>query len=638
MDTIRKNSPPKTPLVFHVGVTGHRELDPEVNFAITQTITDILITVYQGVVQHAQTQQNILSSIAPLVRCISPLAEGADRIVARQALDLGYELQAPLPFPRAIYEKTFSDDASTQEFRKLLAKTSSALEFDGTLADCDEAYWTVGRVVLEQSDLLIAVWDENKPKGRGGTGQIVEEALHRGVPVFIINPDNPTTVIFRTKCSEDDWRKALDRVLDQILCPYQTSLDKKTDIPQWKHIADCLFGGDPNNTSAQAYFSETWKYPRSLVGKIVAFPSWFEKTLGYQRSAYFYVNSHFSCIKQHILVGKERLAKLCNRANKSNRDEYESDACTWCDGLGLGQPQPRQIEKILTEHYRWADHLAIYYGSLFRALGILRHLLMIVVMLGLVIGFYIDKIMENSNVFTDSIKAFGFFLQFFGFICILFLVRQSRLRGWHQKFLDYRYMAEQFRHIRYLIFLGRVPAITSEGADAACTRESWPVWHLRNVVRQGGLVPLVMVDNSLQVYRLLIDDNIIANQLDFYSNRQQRYGIIARRLELFGMICYVAGIIFIFIRALAFSQFLFNVVALVIPALVSIIFALRSQGEYVRLATRYERMVNILVQKHVELQQISSLTSSNLAEFSEELAGVLSGEVIGWHVSFLGTK
>ncbi|MEI9967291.1 MAG: hypothetical protein WDM87_01165 [Terracidiphilus sp.] len=48
----------------------------------------------------------------------------------------------------------------------------------------DVAYERVGRLVLEQSDFLIAIWNGEPAAGRGGTAQIVEEALEQNIPVI----------------------------------------------------------------------------------------------------------------------------------------------------------------------------------------------------------------------------------------------------------------------------------------------------------------------------------------------------------------------------------------------------------------------------------------------------------------------
>jgi hypothetical protein len=127
-----------------------------------------------------QTAREVLavpdSPYAPdplLLLVISPLAEGADRIAAQEAVALGFGLQCPLPFDRDEYEKDFSTSESRAEYRAMLATATAALELDGSRESPtreNEAYEAVGREVLNRSDVLIATWDGEDAADQGGTG------------------------------------------------------------------------------------------------------------------------------------------------------------------------------------------------------------------------------------------------------------------------------------------------------------------------------------------------------------------------------------------------------------------------------------------------------------------------------------
>src|SRR6185312_626321 len=56
----------------------------------------------------------------------------------------------------------------------------------------DEArsYEAVGRFVVRNCDLLIAIWDGKPPRGRGGTFDMVRFAAETGTPVWWIHADN----------------------------------------------------------------------------------------------------------------------------------------------------------------------------------------------------------------------------------------------------------------------------------------------------------------------------------------------------------------------------------------------------------------------------------------------------------------
>lgn len=121
---------------------------------------------------------------------VSSLAEGADRLVARAVLARpGGRLVALLPLERADYATDFADEASQQEFNELLA-AADEVEVISPRPDDDAsreaAYERAGIAVLERSDLLLALWDGEPGRGRGGTAELVAEARRRGRPVQVI--------------------------------------------------------------------------------------------------------------------------------------------------------------------------------------------------------------------------------------------------------------------------------------------------------------------------------------------------------------------------------------------------------------------------------------------------------------------
>ena len=134
---------------------------------------------------------------------MSALADGADTIAAKAALGLGYALDAPLPFAEAEYENDFSSDAVDEhtplrDFRALVEKARSVLQLPGrrrTTVDTKEqgdlkenrAYEAVGLTVLSQADILLAVWDGELSRGRGGTAEMVAEAARAGIPIVLID-------------------------------------------------------------------------------------------------------------------------------------------------------------------------------------------------------------------------------------------------------------------------------------------------------------------------------------------------------------------------------------------------------------------------------------------------------------------
>lgn len=121
---------------------------------------------------------------------ISPLAEGADRLVVQRVLVLPKSrLVVPLPLSQADYMADFSSVESREEFCQLLRRADEVIELPHT-STRKEAYRAAGLYVLEHSDVLITIWDGRNAQGQGGTGGIVAQARTRGMPVAWIHAGN----------------------------------------------------------------------------------------------------------------------------------------------------------------------------------------------------------------------------------------------------------------------------------------------------------------------------------------------------------------------------------------------------------------------------------------------------------------
>jgi hypothetical protein len=148
-----------------VGITGHRPNRIHIGEArVARRLHDVLAALKRR------------SDGAHCV-AISALAEGADRLFAEAALDLGYRLEALLPFASRDYETTFSDDATLWNYRTLVLRAAHVAELPGSLSDTKAAYEAVGHAVVDRSSVTIAVWDGKPAAGRGGTPEMIEHAL-----------------------------------------------------------------------------------------------------------------------------------------------------------------------------------------------------------------------------------------------------------------------------------------------------------------------------------------------------------------------------------------------------------------------------------------------------------------------------
>jgi hypothetical protein len=161
---------------YHVGVTGHRPNRlPE---SEAMRVKGQVRTLLEQIAARVTPRTPVL---------VSGLAEGADRLVAHAALELGWALAAILPFETDIYERDFATAASRREYQELLAAAGSIDPVREVYATVDESYAAQGRRLVERCDELLCIWDGEASAGLGGTLDVVIAALRKPISVHWIH-------------------------------------------------------------------------------------------------------------------------------------------------------------------------------------------------------------------------------------------------------------------------------------------------------------------------------------------------------------------------------------------------------------------------------------------------------------------
>ena len=189
-----------------LGVTGHR-----VDLLSGNDIPQLRCQVRSVLTRFVQSYGGLLS-------LVSSLAEGADQLVAEEALSLGFGLISPLPFARDEYEQDFVRQESVASFRRLLDQATEIEELPGRrdISEVDDgAYAQAGARMLERIDVLLAIWNGGAARGVGGTAEIVATARARRVPIVWIRASAPYDV--RVLASESDQNVALQEILRRVV-------------------------------------------------------------------------------------------------------------------------------------------------------------------------------------------------------------------------------------------------------------------------------------------------------------------------------------------------------------------------------------------------------------------------------------
>jgi hypothetical protein len=122
---------------------------------------------------------------------VTMLGPGADQLFARVVLELGGALHVVQPTKGRQYRDSFEDEAAQRGYDELYGRASyfEALEYGEST---EQAHMDAGKIVVDRSSVLVAVWDGKPSRGLGGTADVVAYARQRGVPVTVIWPEGAT--------------------------------------------------------------------------------------------------------------------------------------------------------------------------------------------------------------------------------------------------------------------------------------------------------------------------------------------------------------------------------------------------------------------------------------------------------------
>ena len=555
-------SPPRAQMAFRVGIVGHRPdrlpKDQATLDRLQQMLRYVLQTVKAEVSGIAgETTDGAKPFYAvdpPILRAISPLAEGADRMFAEEAIKLGYELLCPMPFHQDEFEKDFVPPQALEKnslvrFRELLKRAHegagvTTFELDGERSAAGEAYAMAGRIVLNQSDLLIAVWDRGKPAGSGGTVQTLHEAVRYRVPVLLIDAMRP-----------HDW--TLLNTDEDIRRLEQENRHETGDSDLTEEQAASHFGTKIRNIVAAELAPPTSRADQNRITKLDASDYFGESNIPANR---WFVGKMLISL---IGSGELRLPKISLTDFETEISEQwpvrpekptEPRSCPSSDDTDNAPSAVEDwVNRRLRPHYAWADQLADLYADRYRSGYILVYFLSaFAVLIGLLLPF--DSF---GAIIASAVEAILVFL-------IIRLVRQGNKQHWHERWMEYRLLAELIRQARILIPLGggrplpRTPSHT--GAYGNLT-QTWMYWHVRALARATG-IPQVKVTREYLLDCLRYMEKLIGptddGQLNFHILTAKRSTSASAFLDSMSRNLFVVALCFVLIQfvSLIFIRFL----------------------------------------------------------------------------------
>jgi hypothetical protein len=174
----------RVPFRLRIGVTGHRKLPEgdELSKAVKRAIN--------LAISSSGYRKSGMPNTPLQLTVVSALAEGADRLVAKEVLALnGSRLVCVLPVCEkdlGLYYADFEMDGSRQEFDDLRKQAwrqiwapRELVPPDATKEQREAGYLWAGQEVVRNSDVVIAIWDGEPSRGTGGTADLIRWMQNR---------------------------------------------------------------------------------------------------------------------------------------------------------------------------------------------------------------------------------------------------------------------------------------------------------------------------------------------------------------------------------------------------------------------------------------------------------------------------
>ncbi len=605
-----KRHPPKPPFALTVGVVGHRPRDlakdppngeapaprEERLKKIEHDVAAALKAIKNAATQSREDYAGYFCQEAVLT-LVSALAEGADTIAADVALNLGYELDAPLPFAREDYETDFETAKAKANLNRLLGRARGVLELPGrrssaagpvedSRTEANRAYEAAGLTVLSQADILLAVWDGSLSRGPGGTAEMVAEAARSDIPIILVDAYGLRPIELR-------WRGFMP-VAIQIL-----AFD---DLPTAKL------------ESVYRVVDELVR-PPSAPDELNRLRRWFVE---YVRC--INVRPDFPLLMSLLFVRRLRASDFLHLPPRDLSRLYVRDS----------QPVVAfdEVKTIafLAEPYGWADYIAVHFAQLFRSAVVMNFTFAAMS----VVAALTAVVVVQGNTFWNYVPVVVEVMLIFGVILNTSVARRGR---WHHRWLCAREVAERLRLALPLWILGLRPTFTLE------SEPGWPDWYVRAFVRGQAMRSGNLGRGHLAAERTVLM-HLLVMQRDYNSFSEKWMRRTDYVMELVGFCLLVGtaavaldhllggGLVHGLIGRFASSEAVTVWLSAALPILAAGIYGIRINVDFLGIAHRAKRMsrrlnslVAVIKQDPPDLAVMRARARSAAAAIMQDLIG-----------------
>jgi hypothetical protein len=568
----------RPPPVLAIGVVGHRgaEIEDENAKAVAAALDSLLREIDALFRNIVAAERPLFADAEPLVRVVGTAAEGSALQAAR---GLGAEIACVLPFAGDEYEQEFSAPAARDLARTIVSTAQSVFVLPGQRDEGARAYERANNVVLANIDLLLAVWNGARSDGRAGTGDVVQAAVSFGIPVVVIPHPDPGEGKVATRAPP---KLLLSPGDDQLEHPIASDLAGAPleGLPRLlREIVAPPAGSDKRKGLADLYGEQPGRQPRRF---------------------------EYPLLLKMFAVDRVQARSVAAQSQETS------------------EPAPAPALAELWLRTQVIDSFSVHYGRLFRSSNASAFLLIIFAAL------FSATLMILFNVFGIWI---------FGQMLVTGLVLIDAAIGakhrWHQRWLDYRLLAERLRCLRFLHPLGL-------GLDRATglawrPKQSWVEWYVRRSERALGPPSGEMRPEHVAGAARRLADVEIAGQIDYHRRAFRQFGLLEQRLAgvarwaLWATTAVAAllGIVALVEWPLDPWRPLASLLLFALPAVTSAFAGVRAEADLVRLAERSAAAAVALARLR-RVIGAAAPTYDRIAVAAIRAAAIMAAELSDW--------
>jgi hypothetical protein len=185
---------------------------------------------------------------------------------------------------------------------------------------------------------------------------------------------------------------------------------------------------------------------------------------------------------------------------------------------------------VLLPRFVWADALAVHFSHLYRSAYVLTYFLSAVAVFIALGGVFVESVEQKGIVVLMEFVVIGL---------IISMIMIGRACLWHERWLDYRGLAESLRHGRFLAFVSEFGRVHDTFLGRVAREPAWTLWYIRATMRELGL-PTAILDFTYQ-WRILNATLTyeIDEQLNYHTDNSRNVHRIDHLLHDVGIACFL---------------------------------------------------------------------------------------------------